>query len=131
MTLASRDAMYARSPVPGWLRDVVRMVITFHLVCFAWIFFRADTLEASMQVVTGFVTGDWGMPFLPKRTLLNGAIGLSLLCAVELVQYCSRDARALFLAIPAPLRLVGWTLLLFLIILLGVEEGAQFIYFQF
>jgi alginate O-acetyltransferase complex protein AlgI len=35
-----------------WFLRLVRIVITFHLVCFAWIFFRAPSLTAAWTVVS-------------------------------------------------------------------------------
>ena len=61
------------------------------------------------------------MPFLPIRTGINSAIGLGILLSIEFVQYRSRDPKALLDSIPTPLRIAGWTALIFAIILLGVR----------
>ena len=36
-----------------------RRLATFHVVCFAWIFFRSDTFEVAWQMITGLFTR-WG-----------------------------------------------------------------------
>jgi D-alanyl-lipoteichoic acid acyltransferase DltB (MBOAT superfamily) len=33
-------------------RRIIGVIVTFHLVCFAWIFFRADTMEKAGQMLT-------------------------------------------------------------------------------
>jgi D-alanyl-lipoteichoic acid acyltransferase DltB (MBOAT superfamily) len=33
-------------------RRIIGIIVTFHLVCFAWIFFRADTMEKAGQMLT-------------------------------------------------------------------------------
>lgn len=38
-------------PGDGWLIKLLGWVITFHFVCFCWIFFRAGTFEVASQVI--------------------------------------------------------------------------------
>ena len=47
----------AREARHVWLRRLV----TFNFVCFAWIFFRADSLSLAWQMITGLFTR-WGEP---------------------------------------------------------------------
>jgi len=37
----------------GAFRRLIGTLVTFHLVCLAWVFFRADTTEGAWQVITG------------------------------------------------------------------------------
>src|SRR5262249_38998698 len=36
-----------------------RRLLTFHLVCFSWIFFRAPTFGVAWEMLTGFRSGGW------------------------------------------------------------------------
>jgi alginate O-acetyltransferase complex protein AlgI len=38
-------------PGNGWLTKLLGWFITFHFVCFCWIFFRAGTFEVALQVI--------------------------------------------------------------------------------
>ena len=44
-----------------WLK---RLAI-FHMVCFAWIFFRAPTLRASVSMVTAMADWHWSRSYTP------------------------------------------------------------------
>lgn len=58
------------------LLQAFRMVVTFHLVCFAWIFFRAPSLSDALLVI-GKIGGElWRVPFTSAglRTLLLAAV---------------------------------------------------------
>ena len=54
-----------------------RRLATFHVVCFAWIFFRSDTFEVAWQMITGLFTR-WGeaSPLVTGRVLLAIAVGI-------------------------------------------------------
>ena len=39
----------------------LQRLLTFNVVCFAWIFFRSDSLTRAWQMISGLVTG-WGEP---------------------------------------------------------------------
>lgn len=90
-------------------RRLLGIIITFHLVCFGWIFFRADSLQTAGEVLTQiftnfhpevflqFVMGYKGvfilmvvgyvLHFLPKRaeTAVQGVIGRSPLLIQALI----------------------------------------------
>lgn len=37
--------------VPGWLKHAAGVLITFHFVCFCWIFFRAASLQTAFDMI--------------------------------------------------------------------------------
>ncbi len=41
---------------PGWMERAVRTLVTFHLVCFGWIFFRNQTFEGSFEMLRQIFT---------------------------------------------------------------------------
>ena len=41
-----------RREKPLWIQRFLGQIITFHLVCFAWIFFRADSMETATTVIS-------------------------------------------------------------------------------
>ena len=104
-------------------------VITFHLVCLGWVFFRADSLTTAFHVLARLVTG-WAQPATLVSLLLiaviAGAVGLQWAqgrLAGRLQVAFSRMgpvAQGLVLA-----------LTLFVITTLGPQGVAPFIYFQF
>ena len=130
LTLPARDRLLDRLGTPIWLRTGVRVVVTFHLACLSWVFFRADTLGDALGIL-GSLFGPWRAPFLDASSLSYGLFGVFVLLAVDLVQERQIGHETWAASWPAPLRWARWYALLFVIVLIGVEEGSQFIYFQF
>jgi alginate O-acetyltransferase complex protein AlgI len=48
---AKKDPATRRAVVPAWWR-YGRIVLTFHFVCFAWIFFRASSFENALLILS-------------------------------------------------------------------------------
>ena len=55
----------------------VARILTFHFVCFAWIFFRSDSFGAAWEMIGGLFTG-WGeaSPLVTGGVLLAIAVGI-------------------------------------------------------
>jgi D-alanyl-lipoteichoic acid acyltransferase DltB (MBOAT superfamily) len=129
-TLPMRDRLHARLGLPRWLRDSIRIFITFHLVCLGWIFFRARTLGEALSILSGITSG-WGTLFVDASVFLHGALGVGALLVVQIVQARQGSSPSIVGALPIGARWALWYALVFAIVLLGVEGGSQFIYFQF
>jgi len=118
------------APLPDtvWLRALKRLG-TFHLVCLAWVFFRADSLDSAFELLGRLFTG-WG----GAATLVTPAVLVAIAAAVG-AQYVPRPAMERGLALFSRLRpvLQGVVLAFTLMVIdaLGPEGVAAFIYFQF
>lgn len=130
MTLDARDRLSERVGVPRWLRDAVRVILTFHLVCLSWVFFRSSTLDDAM-VVLGGVIRPWSALFVDVPTFAHGALGVTVLVAVEVAQSRYGSLRRVVESWPRPARWLLLYGLLLSIVIFGVESESQFIYFQF
>jgi len=123
---------------PG-LHKLIKVAVTFTLVCFAWIFFRANSLNEAFYIIThlfsglfneatmGFITSGFGFGI---RSLIIALAAISLMEAVQLVQQRT-SVKALLIAKPAVIRLAVYIGLIAGIIMLGKFSANQFIYFQF
>ncbi len=130
-TVATRDGIYRRLGIPGWLRRTVGIVLTFHVILVTWVFFRAESI-GDVWTILGSFFGPWGELFIDaERTLLHASLGLSVLAVAHLVQERYGSGRALIQKQPLPIRWGIWYFLMFSIVLFGVDSGSQFIYFQF
>jgi D-alanyl-lipoteichoic acid acyltransferase DltB (MBOAT superfamily) len=137
MTLDRRDAWIARVGLPSLLVRAWRVFVTFHLVCFSWIWFRAETF-ADATTILGILFGLVPEPNTPLHlghyTLYLGhaavgaiaLIGWELLDESRLGRFTAQWERA-----PWWLRNVILLVLFFLILLFGSNPDEQFIYFQF
>jgi hypothetical protein len=61
----------------------------------------------------------------------HGLIGLAVLLLVQLHQTHRGSVRQTVAGLPTPVRWLGWYALIGTIVLMGVDGGSQFIYFQF
>ena len=103
--------------------DLVKQMLVFAFVTFAWIFFRAATLDDALLIVTRIFTDGWTDPQFPLLMLL-------LILSVWLYQFAMESRFRPVLA-GAPVRIglaVGMVLYL---ALFASANGQPFIYFQF
>jgi alginate O-acetyltransferase complex protein AlgI len=113
----------------GWSSNpIVARIITFHIVCFAWVFFRAGSLPAVGTILSRALTA-WG-----EAPLVTPLIVLVIVAAIA-VQFIPRDVgRRLQVAFShyGPLA-QGAVLAVALLVTdaLGPQGVAPFIYFQF
>jgi len=121
-----------------------RRFVTFSLVCFAWIFFRSDSLSQSVAIVNKIFTG-----FAPWSLYNGGLVSMGLdmanlcvLVAAVLFQFAIslNDNRSVsfFDKVEGMHLLARWPIylvLLFAVLVFGIYgpgfEQSQFIYFQF
>jgi alginate O-acetyltransferase complex protein AlgI len=106
---------------PRWLRRVV----TFHLVCAAWVLFRAGDLATARAVFAGLVSlrPMWG-PFP------IGAVAVIALAAAAHFLSLRAELPHLWARIPRPVQGVGYAVVIVLVGLFSAQSG-RFIYFQF
>jgi alginate O-acetyltransferase complex protein AlgI len=121
--------------------------VTFALVTFAWIFFRAKSVQQAWYISAHLFTGFGDLPqrllgFLSSRghaglplpgSKQGYAIAIALIMFLGLVQFVQRScsARQRISQGPIWLRWTAYYGLVLAILLLGVFENRQFIYFQF
>jgi hypothetical protein len=113
---------------PGPIWTAASVVLTFHFVCFAWIFFRAPTFPAAMDVLSalGAMT-----TYVPNLTPVVAGLIFGALLVHFLPQKWEERAAERFVRLPA---LAQAAILLGVAILLQRVKSAQvvpFIYFQF
>ncbi len=110
---------------------VYSVLITFILVSFAWIFFRVRNLNDAFLIIKKI--------YLFSGTLYIGEIRRFLICIVEIIFLISIDMRTEYSDHRTfPFKNIVWlqeqmvyAFLIILILLLGVFDGGQFLYFQF
>ena len=121
----------ARSPgaskAPGRVRVWIQRAVVFHFVCFAWIFFRSESMGTVGEVLVG-LTQDWSSVSVAGPVLLVLAVGLGSQALSE--RWLGRVQGA-FRRLHPTLQGAALALFLFTVDLLGPEGVAAFIYFQF
>jgi D-alanyl-lipoteichoic acid acyltransferase DltB (MBOAT superfamily) len=112
-------------------RRMLRRFMTFQIVCFAWIFFRAESFSNAWTVITQiFNPAHWGQ----AAPLVTGGVLLAI-AAGMVEQYIPRDAIAKAISAFSRLTPVGQGVLLGVVLLItntmGPRGVAPFIYFRF
>jgi len=104
-------------------------ILTFHFVCFAWIFFRSDSFGAAWEMIEGLFTG-WGeaSPLVTGGVLLAIAVGIG---SQYLPARFPRVVMARFSRLPVLGQAAVLAFALMLTSVMGPEGVAPFIYFQF
>ncbi len=105
-----------------------KWLLTFHLVCFAWIFFRAETFSLALDVVGQIATAGGTGPLVTP--LLVATIAASL--AVQFMPaQVARTGERVLAATPLAVYAMATAVGLAAIDAFGPEGVAPFIYFQF
>ena len=112
-----RSLLY-RERVP----QLVKQLGVFLFVCFAWVFFRAGSLDDALLIVSRIFTAPWHDPQMPALMLL-------LVSVIWLYQFCY-ESRFRGILQTGGVR-VGAAVCMLLYLCLCASGGGAFIYFQF
>lgn len=110
-----------------------QMAVTFILAGFAWIFFRAQTLDDALVIVRNLFVFEPGIPLNLYRVPAEFGIALLLivlLMAAEVIKE-KYEFDVKLLPVPRPYNWIVVGLAVVGIFVLGVWGGHNFIYFQF
>ena len=114
------------------LSSAFHALITFTLVCFAWIFFRANDVHQAFAICESIFTFKPGGLFIgTPESFAYSLIWILFLLGVEYISEYYSDIIKVFNHPNRALRYAGYTIIVLCIILFGVFNGGQFIYFQF
>lgn len=115
------------SSAMGPLERLIRTAITLHLVCFAWIFFRAESFEQAFGIVGRIAT------LAPGESVS----AVPALCLIALMAWQYLRERRPYLDVsalvqwPVPARWAIYAMLPLLIVAIAGARSPEFIYFQF
>jgi len=113
------------------LNHFLQILITFMLSCFAWIFFRANNVNDAFSIIKK-IAKPGGTVFTENPSMLiYSFMGIFLLLAVELKLEFYKGSFSFFNNKHWVVRNLSYALIVIIILLIGVFDGGQFIYFQF
>jgi alginate O-acetyltransferase complex protein AlgI len=130
-----RDQLARTAGVPHGVRVAAARLVCFHLVCAAWVFFRAGSASKGLTILAHAGAG-WNVPsllqVLPSGTeafiLLSSLVVLG---AVDVAEERGGSISARASHWPLPVRWLAYASLALTIINFAVVEQTPFIYFQF
>ncbi|HXG76391.1 MAG TPA: MBOAT family O-acyltransferase [Gaiellaceae bacterium] len=124
-----RERPGRRARAPRALGLAWRRLLTFHVVCLGWVFFRADSFSDARDVLARLATA-WGEP----SSLVTGGVLAAIALGIGsqyLPQRLPLALMARFSRLPLPAQAAVLSLALLATHALGPEGVAPFIYFQF
>jgi D-alanyl-lipoteichoic acid acyltransferase DltB (MBOAT superfamily) len=116
--------------LPGFNR-FLQIVTTFSLTCFAWIFFRANSVKDAFNIIKKILTFSGSIYSNDISLILFSIFGILFLIAVESKIEFYHGKISFLNNQNWVIRNLSYAFLIILILLLGVFDGGQFIYFQF
>lgn len=137
-----RIAQNLRFPHYPRAQQTAKVLVTFTLVCFAWIFFRAATIEDALLILRR-LPSQWNIAYISgmfasAREILGVWPREMGLCAVLILFLLTANAfqahgvsRETLLRQPWWVRWTAYSALLWAIVLFGVMQQKEFIYFVF
>ncbi len=118
---------------PGVVGHWLRVLVTFHLVVLAWVFFRARTLPDALLIL-GRITTDLGSSLYRGPSQLETCVSLCLIIIVVIVQVLQMKGWIGLWGgaskLPRAVRWFGYMTMLYGLLLLG-RGSNEFVYSQF
>ena len=111
------------------IANLLRLMLTFTIVNFAWVFFRVNDLSDVMTIFRKIFT-EPGMPFLDTNTLMMAFFAMALVFAYDYIEEKQLNIHLLS-SKNIVVRYLTAVLLIVYILAFGVLNGGSFIYFQF
>jgi D-alanyl-lipoteichoic acid acyltransferase DltB (MBOAT superfamily) len=128
-----RMHLFRRSPGKSRAAQITGIFLTFNFVSFAWIFFRAGTMEDAgvmlTQIFSSFTPGNYAtvlMAYLPVVVLIVSGYIMHFLPVTVKEAY-----RGLFIRIPLVFKFLIAALIAVLLYKVGTDVVQPFIYFRF
>ncbi len=114
------------------LATTFNYVVTFALVCLAWIFFRASSVHDAMTIITNIFTLKAGGLYIGFAAGFVYSVLLIIFLMCTEINYEYFENRLSMIYSQKPLvRMAGYVLLITILLMIGIFNGGQFIYFQF
>lgn len=109
----------------------LRVILFFQLTCVGWLLFRAHSVMQVYAMLQGLVFNFHLTPFLwLKSACLKIAFFLWILVTVQLFQYWKNDLMFMFKS-PFLMRMLFYFACFCLLVIFGIKEAQEFIYYQF
>ena len=111
------------------IANLLRLMLTFTIVNFAWVFFRVSNLGDVMTIFRKIFT-EPGMPFLDSNTLSMAFFAMAIMFIYDFIKEKNLNIHLLSSKYMV-VRYLTAVLLIVYILAFGVLNGGSFIYFQF
>jgi hypothetical protein len=112
-------------------QNFIKVITTFLLITFAWIFFRAKNLGDAFYIIKKMASFKGSVFIIMPYTVIYPLMGILILMSVEIMDHFRHTQIAFFSHKNVAVRYASYLFIAVMILLFGVFDGGQFIYFQF
>ena len=119
-----------RNFIPAWINTFAGVSFTFLYFSFSLIFFKSKSTDTALSIIDKIVIMK-GPFFIDIITLLYGLVGVIILLLIGLANIKNNSTSLPFHTKHWFLEQLQYGFLVYFILLIGVFDGGQFIYFQF
>jgi len=116
--------------IPIFVRKAIHIVVTFHIIIFAWIFFRANSLSDAFIIIRNMFHKSSHVFALDHPDMIFKLSVITFLLLSECAQ-SKIDLGKMFKTFPIYIRWNLYYVFMIFIVLFGEFNSLQFIYFQF
>lgn len=110
---------------------VFQILFTFALTCFAWVFFRANNVDQALMIAGKILNPGGPLYYEELSLMLFSVMGIIFLVAAEFRKEYGKDNEIFIYSRSRVVRNLSYAFLIIIILIAGVFDGGQFIYFQF
>ena len=130
LTRKKRKKLFKKLPL--WLNESLSLLITLFYVMLAFIFFRAHNMSNAFSLIKNIVGFKSGSLFIGNAAgFAYSILAILLLIVSEYNEKVLENKYTLLYNNNTLLRRTGYAFLILTILMIGVFNGGQFIYFQF
>jgi alginate O-acetyltransferase complex protein AlgI len=133
MTKKIRERIWSKSGIPEipFLNTAIQIITTFILIAFSRVFFRSENLGQAVTIIKKMAAFDGSISNENNVMILYSFFAIAFLIAVEMRREFFPNNLSLSYHRSFWVRNAYYALLLVIILVVGVYDGGQFIYFQF
>ena len=131
MNFRNKISSFFRIKKSSKFNFALQISTTFLLTCFAWIFFRANSIDDALLIVEKIFTSQGSLFIENPSMIIYSFLAIFTLFFVEMKQEYYKGNFSFTKNSNWLIRILSYAFLLILIFLIGVFDGGQFIYFQF
>ncbi len=120
-----------RNQIPAWLNTILGICFTFGYFSFSTVFFKAKTASEAFSIIEKIFTFSGPLYYESPSMIIYSLFSISLLVLVGITNEFYSERIQLFNHKNWLIRKISYALVMVVILLIGVFDGGQFIYFQF
>lgn len=120
-----------RGKIPGWFNAAVGVAFTFGYFCFSLIFFRNVNLHNALMILKKIFTNRGPVYYENPSMIIFSLLAIVMVFTAEIKKAYYDNCFSFFNNKRWLVRNLSYAVLVLVILLIGVFDGGQFIYFKF